>query len=113
MNLDPELSLMIAEFGGASVDLWRSPAAAGGKVGTATQVGTAIPCIIVPTSDAGNLVGAPQGLGGGRAPMTMIIQSSAPTINNGDEVRQGTVRYQVESAANWIMGRVVGLSLPK
>lgn len=110
--MTPELDMLILEFGG-SVDLYRNPALAAGKVGATTQVGTAIPCIIVPTSDAGNLVGAPSGLGGGRAPMTMIVKASAPTINNGDEVRQGTVSYQVESAANWTLGRVIGLSLPK
>jgi len=110
--MTPELDMMILEFGG-SVDLYRSPAASAGKVGTATQIGTAIPAIIVPTSDAANLVSAPSGLGGGRAPMTMIIKSNAPAIQNGDEVRQGTVSYQVESAANWTLGRVIGLSLPK
>lgn len=110
--MTPELDLMILEFGG-SVDLYRSPAASAGKVGTATQVGTAIPCIILPTSDAGNLIGAPQGLGGGRAPMTGIFKANAPTIQNGDELRQGTVTYMVESSANWTLGRVIGLSLPK
>lgn len=110
--MTPEIDMLILEFGG-SVDLYRNPAASGGKVAAPVQVGTAIPCIIVPTSDAGNLVGAPQGLGGGRAPMTGIFKSNAPAIAIGDDVRQGTVRYQVESTANWTLGRVIGLSLPK
>lgn len=99
-------------FGG-SADLYASPAASGGKVGAPVQVGTAIPIIIVPTDDAAKYGLPPLGLAGGRVSYIGILRDDAPSIIGGHELRQGTVTYKVESAGNWTLGRVIGLSLPK
>lgn len=113
MTLMPELSMMIRDFGGigATVDLYRSPAASGGTVGAQTQIGTAIPGLIIPATDAQKLGILPQGLGGGQVEYFLIHAGTAP-IRTGDAVRVGTASYPVEGTANWSLAAVCGLSLP-
>lgn len=112
IGLEPELTMMIREFGGigATVDQYRNPAASGGTVGAATQIGTAIPGLVIPASDAQKLGLLPIGLGGGQVEYVFIHAGTAP-IRTGDIVRWGA-DYPVEGTANWSLAAVCGLSLP-
>lgn len=106
--------MLLAEFGGigATVNVWRSPSAtAGSPVGTPTQVGTAVPMLLIPASDAQQLGLLPAGLGGGRADFYGVHRGTA-TIRTADEVRSGTATYHVEGTASWSLAVVVALSLP-
>lgn len=106
--MNPELSIMIAEFG-STVDLYRTPTVSAGKYGTPTLLESNVKALILPATDMQRVGLAPDGLGGARAEYIAI--TTATSFNLGDELRQGSVTYAVLSPpAEWGMGRVTALS---
>lgn len=98
---------------GATANVFAPGTAAAGSASTMTQVGTAVPGILVPTTNvqgAGLVELAPEYLAGGRA-QYLWIDSGTARLGIGCEVRPtngGT--YEVHGTADWKLGRVALLS---
>lgn len=101
-----------AEFR-STVNVYGPGALAGGTAGSATQTGTAVPVLIMPSAQneaSGMLQAAPLGLGGGRADY-LGIHAGTATIRPGDELRDGTsITYYCHGTADWQMATVLALS---
>jgi hypothetical protein len=99
---------------GSTASVYAPGSYSGGTAGSVTQVGTAVPGLLVPSAnnEASGLLGAaPAGLGGGRADY-LWIDSGTATIRPGYELRAGGGTYFCIGTADWRVGRVCALSQP-
>jgi hypothetical protein len=79
----------------STCDLYRSPAASGGKVGAPVLEDSAIACEIIPAARAERLGIAVPGLAGGRAALVGLLPHGTD-VREGDELRASGVTYMVE-----------------
>jgi hypothetical protein len=80
------------------VDIWRSPAAVGGKTGAPVKVKSSIPANIVPADLDGENTTAPLGLSGDRGDHVGYLRYGTD-VRPADELRYGAHRFKVESVA--------------
>ena len=103
-----QLALWQRDYG-ATVDVYAPGTANGGTAGSMSQVGTAVPWIIVPYAEFGQIAPPPPSMSGGRA--TYIgIDSGTAVAGLGCELRYAGGTYIVEGTADWRPNRVVTLS---
>ena len=96
----------------STVDIYAPASLTGGTAGTPSQVGTSVPCIIVPSSEQGRWGAAPEGLGGARSDFWFFDVTGTAAVLPGYEVKKGTVTYIVNGTADWYLAKVAGLALP-
>lgn len=85
---------------GATVTVWRSPAASGGTVAALAVAGTVVG-VMVPAQQfsAGGMGAAPDGLGGVRYDLAFV--AAGTVVRVGDELRRGTAKYKAQKVDQW------------
>ena len=95
---------------GATVDVYAAgTVSAGGSAGTMVMVGTAVPMVLMPYTEAGAIAPAPQLLAGGRANYIGIDAGTA-NMGLGCELRYSGGIYEIQGTADWRWARVTLLS---
>jgi hypothetical protein len=97
-----------------TADLWRSPAASGGKVGARVDTGTDIPIRIRPGGEDDSnfkLIPLAQPLNSARQYFVGKVAVDADVRAGTDELRVGTTRYLVEGVGTFTNARLVALSI--
>ncbi len=95
--------------GEQTVDLYRSPAAVGGKTGAPVLHTAAIPCRIRPAGDNPKQIARAQPVNA--TTVEYLGKFAAGTdIRYGDELRDGSKRYKVEGVGKWTNAVLVALS---
>ena len=95
-----------------TADLWRSPAAAGGKTGARADTGTDIALRVRPAGqDDSNLKRVPLAQPFNTARLYFIGKIAlTDDVRTGDELRIGTTRYQVEGVGTFTNAQLIVLS---
>ena len=84
----------------SSVDIYRGPVVAGGKRGVLALLTAGVACRIWPAAQATKIMQSLPELSMVRYDMVGFFLDTAD-IQRGDEVRIGTVRYEVTGLGNW------------
>ena len=94
-------------------DLWRSPAASGGKIGARSDTGTNVWVRIRPGGEDDSnfkLIPLAQPLNSTRQYFVGKVALSADVRAGTDELRVGTTRYQVEGVGAFTNAKLLALS---
>ena len=96
-----------------TADLWRSPTISGGKVGARVDTGTNIPIRIRPAGEGdSNFKRVPlaQPMNSTRQYYIGKVAADADIRQGTDELRVGSIRYQVEGVGTFTNARLLALS---
>lgn len=91
------------------VDLYRSPAAVGGKTGAPVLHTAGIPIRIRPAGDNPKLIARTQPVNAATVSHVGKV-ASGTDVRYGDELRDGTKRYKVEGVGVWTNATLIALS---
>lgn len=94
---------------GATVNVFAPGTVNGGTAAGMVQVGTAVPGILVPYTDAGQIAPPPPSMAGGRTTHFWVDAGTA-AIGLGCELRYSGGTYRVEGTADYRPDRVAQLS---
>lgn len=95
--------------GEQSMDLYRSPAEAGGKIGAAQLQTSAIPVRLRPAGDNPKLVALAQPLNAARVEYVGKV-AAGTDVQLGDEGRIAGQRYRIEGVGAWSNATLIALS---
>lgn len=98
--------------GESTMDLYRNPAEAGGKIGAATLQASAIPLRLRPAGDNPKLVALAQPVNAARVEYLGKV-AVGTDVQIGDEARIAGQRYRVEGVGAWSNATLIALSLIK